>query len=234
MRVSRLFNLMARPRKSLADVHRRINYLRHNGYLRRVNGVIHVGANVGQERELYHDYNLSVLWIEPIPSVFDQLKENIALLPNQECVRALVADTDGQELTFHIANNNGESSSILELADHRDIWPDVQFVKDMELRSVTLPTLLKTESIDPKKFDALVLDTQGSELLILKGARLLLPGLRYIKTEVADFESYAGCARLEDMTKFLSQHGFREWRLAVFAERQRGGRYYEVVYRRVP
>src|SRR5512142_1548427 len=45
-----------------------------DAFLRRVRGVVHVGANTGQERDTYEKFGLDVLWIEPIPDVFQQLK----------------------------------------------------------------------------------------------------------------------------------------------------------------
>ena len=36
-------------------------------FLADARGVIHVGANVGQERDLYAAYRLPVVWIEPTP-----------------------------------------------------------------------------------------------------------------------------------------------------------------------
>ena len=45
-------------------------------FLKKVKGVIHVGANTGQEMELYAKYKLPVVWIEPIPEVFETLKQN--------------------------------------------------------------------------------------------------------------------------------------------------------------
>lgn len=59
---------------------RRINVWKsalENAYLMRVPGVIHVGANVGQERDLYRQLGLRVLWIEPIDEVFNTLVSNI-------------------------------------------------------------------------------------------------------------------------------------------------------------
>ena len=48
------------------------------------------------------------------------------------------------------------------------------------------------------------MDTQGvMELMVLHGAVKLLPGLRYIKTEVADLESYSGCCTLKEISNFL-------------------------------
>jgi hypothetical protein len=41
-------------------------------FLRKVNGLIHIGANIGQERAIYAEYDLRVAWIEPIPDVFER------------------------------------------------------------------------------------------------------------------------------------------------------------------
>lgn len=48
----------------------RIGMRTENSFLSKGRGVIHVGANAGQERELYAAFGLHVIWIEPIPDVF--------------------------------------------------------------------------------------------------------------------------------------------------------------------
>ena len=204
----------------------------HDGFLRSAKGVIHVGANIGQERAHYARLGLDVLWVEPIPEVFAKLQANLSALPRQRAVQALVTDRDDGEYEFHVANNAGESSSILDLKDHLDVWPDVKFTSSIMLRGVTLPTLLARERVDIARYDTLVMDTQGSELLVLQGAEALLPRFRYVKTEVPDFEAYAGCAQLADMSAFLVARGFTEHARRRFASRAAGGHYYDVVYRR--
>jgi len=42
-------------------------------FLDRVKGVIHVGANTGQERLIYESRQLNVFWVEPIPNVYEIL-----------------------------------------------------------------------------------------------------------------------------------------------------------------
>jgi FkbM family methyltransferase len=205
-----------------------------NRFLRAVRGVVHVGANVGQERELYAKHGLDVLWVEPIPEVFAELERNIAAYPKQRAVAALVTDRDGVEYEFHVANNRGESSSILALKEHKDVWPKVDFTTTIKLRSTTLPALLAREGIPAATYDALVMDTQGSELLVLKGAEALLPGFAYVKTEVPDFEAYAGCVQLDELSRFLGDRGFRELSRNRFASRPGGGGYYDVVFERRP
>jgi FkbM family methyltransferase len=195
-------------------------------------GVIHVGASFGQERELYQSLGLPVVWVEPIPEVFAQLRQNIATFHRQIAVQALLTDRDGVEYTFHISNNEGMSSSILELDLHRDIWPDVDYTHEIQLISKTLPALLIENAVDPAAYDALVMDTQGSELLILQGATPVLHHFRYIKTEAPDFESYRGCCLVSDLAQFLDGHGFDEHARHKFAERKQGGSYYDVVFAR--
>ena len=201
-----------------------------NRFLSSARGVVHVGANVGQERELYQRHGLDVLWIEPIPDVFAELTTNIASYPRQRALQCLVTDRDDAPYEFNVANNGGESSSILALKEHRDVWPKVDYTKTITLRSSTLATLLEREGIDPQRYDALVMDTQGSELLVLRGAEPLLGRFKFVKTEVPDFEAYAGCARLEDIASFLQARGYSELTRHRFATRAAGGSYYDVVY----
>jgi hypothetical protein len=91
-------------------------------------------------------------------------------LADQVAIKALITDKDGDRRTLHVANNDGQSSSIFDLHLHRDIWPDIHYLRNIEMVSCTLPTALREAGIDPRPYDGLVLDTQGSELLILKGA----------------------------------------------------------------
>ena len=100
--------------------------------LRRSRGVIHVGANLGQERHFYDGLGLRVLWIEPIPDVYGALVKNLAEFPKQSAIKALITDKNGDNILFHLSNNGGQSSSIFDLHLHEDIWPDVQFVSDLQ------------------------------------------------------------------------------------------------------
>jgi hypothetical protein len=95
------------------------------------------------------------------------------------------------------------------LKEHEIPWPDIAFVESIEMINKTLVTLVEEACLDLGVFHAIVLDAQGSELLILKGAIALLPGITFIKTEVPDFEAYEGCPDLSEFTAFMAQHGFR-------------------------
>ena len=201
-------------------------------YLQSCQGVIHVGANAGQERDLYAVNNLDVLWIEPIPEIFQQLTLNTRYYIRQKAIRSLITDKDGVNCVLHIANNNGQASSILPLNQVLDIWPDVTYQRDLQMQSETLPSVLYRNNLDPKRYNVLVLDTQGTELMILRGAQDLLSGFHYIKTEAADFESYTGCAKGDDIIDYLSRFGFRLLHKEIVAHRDAGGSYFELLFGR--
>jgi FkbM family methyltransferase len=201
-------------------------------FLRQARGVIHVGANQGQERDLYAALGLRVVWIEPIAEVFDRLTRNIASLPDQRALNCLITAQDNQQCEFHIANNRGESSSILDLSQHREMWPEVTYTHTIALTGMTLGTALKTAAVDVSQYDALVLDTQGSEYQILSGAVPLLPQFRFIKVEVPDFEAYKNCCQIDELAAFMSNHGFSEHRRITQMNLPDIGSYFEVVYRR--
>jgi FkbM family methyltransferase len=199
-------------------------------YLKGLNGVIHIGANSGQERDLYLSFDLEVLWIEPIPEIFNLLVENIKPYLKQKALNYLITDKDNLEYVLHVANNNGASSSILEFRMHKDIWPEVKYERDIRLKSITLPLLLGDSKIECRQYEALILDTQGSELLILRGAAQILPNFKYIKIEVPNFESYSGCCKLTEVGDYLANNGFTEYSRMEFARHISGGSYYDIVY----
>jgi len=218
-------------KKILNQVRSIINQ-KHDEYLRQITGVIHVGANLGQEREIYDKHGLHVVWVEPIPEVFEKLKTNIEGFSKQRAFQYLVTDRDGGDYEFHVANNNGASSSILEMKHHREVWPNIDYVGILALKSVTLAALCEKERIDLSQYQALIMDTQGSELMVLKGGISLLPFFKFIKTEAPDFEAYAGCCQLADIGAFMEQQGFEEYSRHKFASHPNGGNYFDIVFRK--
>ena len=203
-----------------------------HSYLRDVRGIIHVGANTGQERDLYSAFGLQVIWIEPIPDIFRKLRVNITNFPKQCAFNYLVTEEDGSENVLHIADNEGASSSILELSKHTEMWPEISYTGSITLKGITLGKLLAAERVDIHQFDALVLDTQGSELGILAAARNLLPNFDFIKVEAPDFESYKGCSQVDDLSAFLLSCGFSKRNRVPFMHKPGLGTYFDVIYSR--
>jgi FkbM family methyltransferase len=201
-------------------------------FLNDVSGIIHVGANVGQERSLYDDLDLSVIWIEPIPDVYEKLKFNINNYKNQFAYNYLLTDLDDVEYDFKIANNGGESSSIFQMGSHKEIWPEIGFSSSSKMKSKTLLSFVNINKLNMEYYQGLILDTQGSELLVLRGSGDLLNNFKYIKIEVADFESYIGGPRPEEVESYLDQFGFKEARRETMVQKEGLGSYYNILYKK--
>lgn len=215
----------------------RNNYKKRYGrlpvYLRGARGVIHVGANDGRERAYYDRARLPVLWVEALPDVFEKLRENLRDYPRQTALNYLLLDEDGQTVAFNVASNNAESSSIFELADHVEIWPEVGFVGKVELTGHTFATMVEREQVDLGRYDSLILDVQGAELLVLKGAERHLAGFRYILAEAADFNCYEGATTLAELETYLAPRGFRLIKTYEFARKEGVGRCCDALFKRI-
>jgi FkbM family methyltransferase len=211
---------------------KRIRWINRRLLISKVRGVIHIGANSGGEATTYDIHDLRVAWVEPIPEVFQELCHNISAFHKQRAYRYLIGEKDQPAAVLHVSSNDGLSSSILPLAKHREAWPNVSYKRDLVMPSTSLPTFVRKEGLDLSEYEALIMDTQGSELTILRGATEILPRFRFIHVEVADFEAYAGCCLLSEMDDFMSNHGFREVRrdIQTYDVSAHVGNYYEVTY----
>ena len=92
--------------------------------------------------------------------------------------------------------------------------------------------MIHNENIEIKKYQGLVLDTQGSELLILKGAEKILRSFSYIKVEAADFNAYEGCCQIDELIEYLQKFNFFEKKRSKFAEHPSGSAYYDLIFYR--
>lgn len=175
----------------------------------KLNGILHIGSSTGQERDLYKECNASeVIWIEAIPSVFEQLKQNLLHYPNQVALNVCVGDEDGKEVTFHISNNEAQSSSFLELGHHSTIHPEVHFVDHITMKTERIDSLFNLLERDISKLNFLNIDLQGAELMALKGMGKILTQFDYAIIEINKKETYVGCALVEDIDYFMLQNNF--------------------------
>lgn len=202
-------------------------------FLNDTKGIIHVGANKGNERVAYNNHKLNVLWFEPIPYIFNKLVNRTKdYIPAQKCLQILITDVDGKEYDFKISSNRGLSSSIFDMKLHKEIWKGIEMGNSIKIKSQTLNTIFKTENID--LYDSMVLDTQGSELLVLKGAGNIIEKMKYIMVEVADFEAYECCCKLPEIQEFMDNNGFKEFDRVVQTSKEKNniGNYYDITYKR--
>lgn len=87
-------------------------------------------------------------------------------------------------------------------------------VNEQEMEHTTLDMWATGSGIE--YVDHIKIDTQGSELLVLKGAENLLGKVRSLELEVEFNPIYQGQPLFSDVDTFLRQHGFVLWKLTNF------------------
>ncbi len=86
-RVKQIVGLFyGRPLKSAVEQSKAETAPDQNAFLLHSKGVLHIGANLGQERDLYATYRLPVVWFEALPDIFDKLRDNLIGYPNQTAI----------------------------------------------------------------------------------------------------------------------------------------------------
>ncbi len=126
-------------------------------------GVIHVGAHLGEERDLYRKMGFQkILFVEANPELCNRLTTAMANDPAVTAANCAISDHDGTA-TLHVTSMD-QSSSILPLKRHRDYYPTIQETGRVEVPSRRLDTLLTELKLSPADFNFLHLDIQGAEL----------------------------------------------------------------------
>ena len=180
--------------------------------LRQRRGVIHVGAHEGQERIWYRKYRFHpVLWFEPNPQLYERLLVNISLPPykdqNHLAYNVGIHDTLNKAI-LHISSNDGQSSSILDLGLHADIYPKVKYVRDVEIDLMRIDSFFENSNKDINDYNMLNVDVQGVELNVMKSFGDLIGKLDYVYAEINKAELYKGCALLGEIDEYLDRFGF--------------------------
>lgn len=169
-------------------------------------GVLHVGANVGEEAPVYLELGIKrQIWVEANPEVFCRLVNNVSNNLEATCL-CLAAGNEFNIAQFHVSNNAGQSSSVLELGTHLQAHPEVHYTKTIHVPMVRLESILNGGL---SEYDFLNIDLQGFELEALKGMGTLLNDVKWAYLEVNKEELYKGCALVGEIDEYLSKFGFR-------------------------
>ena len=172
-----------------------------------LSGIMNIGANEGQECSLYQALGAKhVVLVEPIPEVFEKLRNNVSEYENFCAVEAVCAEKPGEKVSFNVSSNQGESSSVLSFSKHKDYYPHINMTKTIELVTSTVDDI--AAQFPAVHFDALVLDVQGFELNVLKGATNTLKGASVVFSEVSEVPLYENACTIIDLMQFLHPLGF--------------------------
>lgn len=170
--------------------------------------ILHVGAHAGEEWDLYSLLGAeTVIWVEANKRLASALNNDNFLNrsnPTNQILCEVVGENDGDSVHFNISNND-QSSSILNLGEHSQLFPDIYYYSSEERKTKSISTILS--EIGNPKIDFINLDIQGAELLALKGCKNL-EDVKFIYTEINSREVYQGCALIEQIDEYLKAFGF--------------------------
>lgn len=178
-----------------------------------INGIVHVGGCKGEELFSYMKNNIkNVILIEANPELIRTLKIKKFIFHyifkmNLSVESFAAYFEDNLELDLNITNNL-QSSSILKLSKHSELYPDIKVDKKIKVKTNTINKLFD-KKYEIKNYNFLNLDIQGAELDALKGADEILDKIDAIYTEINFDELYQGCAQAEQIDNYLKEFKFQ-------------------------
>lgn len=182
--------------------------------------LIHAGAHLAQERHQYEACGFrKILWIEGSPKICSRLMSSLSEHTNESGVSAsgtehhvvcsLLSDREDTEIDFYEFSNDGESSSIFHpTAENSKRWPQVFETGQKQLLRTRTLDRIAVETGFSDITDVLVVDVQGAELLVLKGADHLLSTVKAVVTEISTIPYYSGGVLFPELRSFLESRGF--------------------------
>ena len=174
-----------------------------NLYADDINGVIHVGAHLGQEVEDYIKYNLKkIILFEPQQNIFNQLLVNTESLDNVKCFNLGLGSVNENKIIYKSMENEGKSSSVLQPELHLSVQPNIKFDESEEIE------VRRFDSLNLEALNLLTIDVQGLELEVIKGFGNKLSSVNYIFTEINTKYLYKNNALVSDIDNYLIEFGF--------------------------
>jgi FkbM family methyltransferase len=164
--------------------------------------VIHVGAQNGQSRIDYIKLGAKrFYWFEALPELAAILRNRYK---EDEVFEGVVWSTPDIDIDFFQLNESANSSAIkIKQASTHQIQ-EIHKLRTLTLDSVFADKELETEAL-------LVLDVQGAELEVLKGATNLLKSIHYLICEIGvTDQGYDSVPTEIDITSILSQYGLKK------------------------
>lgn len=182
--------------------------------------IIHVGAHKALEAYIYFGLGARhVSWFECNPFVMKDLCENLQNYADHGYSSSIYNhaawDEDDKELDFFFYNSKEDgTSSLLEPGTILHSIPETKYLgASIKVDTIKLDTLFNNTHCErfSRNLGMMNIDTQGSELHVLKGSMELLrrDSLKYIICEASYEELYSGSALIEDIDEFLEDFGFK-------------------------
>jgi FkbM family methyltransferase len=173
-------------------------------------GVVHAGAHLVQERDLYKELNMEpVLWIEAHPTISKTSKNLLANYSKQRLVNAALWRKSGELMQLTEAGNEGSSSSLLDIGLITASHPQVVARRKITVCTFTLAEILKENRDFTSKMEFLLVDTQGAESEVIEGLGDQISQFKYIFAEVSTKKLYKKSMLFKNFIKLLELKNFQ-------------------------
>ena len=183
------------------------------------NGVLHVGAHMGEEVLAYQDYGYSPIYlVEANPEVLPGLTEKFKGHKHIHIIPTAVGDVSGEvEFIVHKTKKGGmESSGLLNLEKLGEIVPVFDSKSRHRVPMTTIDGLVERDNL-ANNIKLLVIDIQGAEMMALSGASNFLQHVDTVICEVNLIKNYEGCALEVEVDQIFASSGFTK-QLAIYHE----------------
>lgn len=173
-----------------------------------INGVLDVGANTGEYAINMHTIfpSIKILSIEANPECRDILERNFDGVCEIEYVISCLSDSKRETIFYGTIENPTCTGNSL-YRENTKHYSDEKIIKST-IQTETLDELLnRTDKMG--KYQFMKIDTQGSELDILKGATETLKYVKLIVAETSILEYTIGSPLQGEIVSYLQNCGFR-------------------------
>jgi len=172
-------------------------------------GVLHIGSSSGQETEHYVKLGVKdVVYIEALPEVFKKLVDYVKKFDCRfTCINACISDKDNEEIIFNVANNEGQSSSMLKFGTHKKQHPSVRFIDEIKLVTTRIDSIYDRYEFPELQF--LNVDLQGADLFAIKSMGEILHNFKWVYVEVNKDHVYENCPLVREVNEYLAKFGFK-------------------------
>ena len=165
-----------------------------------------IGAHTGQFYSWAKDvWPTSVIWMIEANEVHESTLQNVIKDSDDSYVIATLGDTE-RDVKFYTRSDKPQTEGASYYKES-NYWDIPHLVKEIPKTLQTIDDLFDTDS----EFQLVKLDTQGSELDILRGGVNLCKKAKAIILEVSYVEYNEGAPLAEEIINFMKEYGYSNY-----------------------
>jgi FkbM family methyltransferase len=169
------------------------------------NCILDIGAHIGQFYGWAKNvWPWSIVWMIEANEVHEHTLKNMTIGTDDECLIAALGDEE-REVTFYTRSDkpHTEGNSYYKEANY---WDIPQLVQESKVTLQKLDNLFEDDAV----FEIIKVDTQGSEIDILKGGKSLVSRAQAVILEVSFIPYNEGAPTDQETIEYMNEIGFEE------------------------